>query len=324
MPREEGGPNLGAVRIGNVLSLVGVLLMGAACAKFAAPPATVSGTIETDEARLASRHGGRVEEILVREGDTVQTNQLLLRLAAPELAARRAQTEALLAELKAGARREELATAVAESEAIAAELEFARSEERRTEKLTNSGAIAATDRERAVSRAATLEKNLAAAKSRHQLLLAGTRPERIAQVEAQIAEIDTEIKELEVRAPAAAVVETLHVKPGDVPGPNTPVATLLLTSHLWVRVYVPEPWLGHLKVGDKVRVQVDSFPGKDFAGEIEQVARAAEFTPRNVQTAEDRVKQVFGVKIRLPSDTADLRAGMSADVYFQRLPPKKP
>lgn len=294
------------------------MVLGNGCSKISKTPESngaVSGTIETDEARLASRYGGRVTEILVREGDTVSSNQLILRLSAPEVFARRDQLAAQLAEWKAGARKEELATAKAEMEAIAADLEFARSEERRTAQLANTGAIAASERDRALSRANTLEKSLAASKSRYDLLVAGTRSERIAQAEANLAEVETHIKELEVQAPAAAVVETLHVKPGDVLAPNAPVVTLLYTSHLWVRVYVPETWLGHLHVGDKARVQVDSFRGKNFEGEIEQIARSAEFTPRNVQTAEDRVKQVFGVKIRLPSETGDLRAGMSADVF---------
>ena len=79
---------------------------------------------------------------------------------------------------------------------------------------------------------------------------------------------------------------------------------------------MPEPWLGLIKIGDHVRVQVDSFRGKDFDGIVEQVNRQAEFTPRNVQTVEDRIRQVFGVKIRLPSGEDRLRAGMAADVYF--------
>src|SRR5207247_8844163 len=92
--------------------------------------------------------------------------------------------------------------------------------------------------------------------------------------------------------------------------------TVLLTGHLWVRVDIPERWLGQIKVGDHVRVSVASFPGKDFDGAVEQINREAEFTPRNVQTVADRIQQVFGVKIRLPSDDERLRAGMSADVYF--------
>ena len=301
------------------LVIAGLGLYGNGCSKRPESTGAFSGTIETDQARLASRYGGRVIEMVVAEGDSALAGQVIVRLAAPELKARREQMAALLAEWKAGPRKEEIATAKAEMEAIAADLDFARSEERRTGQLANTGAIAASERDRAVAHANALERSLAASKSRHELLLAGTRPERIAQTEAQIAEIDTQIKELEVVAPAPAVVETLHVKLGDALAPNAPVATLLFTSHLWVRVFVPATKLGHLQLGQKVRLRVDSFPGKDFQGEIEQIARAAEFTPRNVQTTEDRVKQVFGVKIRLPSNTAELRAGMSADVYFENV-----
>ena len=83
-----------------------------------------------------------------------------------------------------------------------------------------------------------------------------------------------------------------------------------------MRVFVPEPWLGFIKVGGPVHVRVDSFPGEDFDGTVEQVNRQAEFTPRNVQTVEDRIRQVFGVKIRLQNHEDKLRAGMSADVTF--------
>ena len=76
----------------------------------------------------------------------------------------------------------------------------------------------------------------------------------------------------------------------------------------------------HLTLGQQVRVKVDSFPDREFPGEVEQIARAAEFTPRNVQTVSDRVKQVFGVKVRLPGDNESLRAGMAADVYFPDTP----
>ena len=127
---------------------------------------------------------------------------------------------------------------------------------------------------------------------------------------------DAQLAEMQVKAPSDCVLEVLSVKAGDVLAANREVATLLLPQHLWVRVYVPEPWLGLIKIGDHVRVRVDSFRGKDFDGIVEQVNRQAEFTPRNVQTVEDRVRQVFGVKIRLPSGDDRLRAGMAADVYF--------
>src|SRR5437763_7665911 len=104
-----------------------------------------------------------------------------------------------------------------------------------------------------------------------------------------------------ISAPTNCVLEVLCVKIGDVLAPNREVATLLLTEHLWVRVYVPEPWLGLIQLNQTVKVRVDSFPGRDFDGRVEQISRIAEFTPRNTQTVAERIKQVFGVKVRLPN-----------------------
>ena len=143
---------------------------------------------------------------------------------------------------------------------------------------------------------------------------------RIVQMRAQLAEIDAELAELNVVAPNDCVLEVLNVKVGDVLAPNQELATLILPQHLWVRVYVPETWLGFIKVGDAVRVRVDSFPKEDFAGTVEQINRQAEFTPRNVQTVEDRIRQVFGVKIRLQNHDDKLRAGMAADAIFPNVP----
>src|SRR5206468_2053454 len=108
---------------------------------------------------------------------------------------------------------------------------------------------------------------------------AGTRPERLTQAKARLAEFDAQLGEMRIAAPTNCVLEVLSVKVGDVLAPNREVATLLLTGHLWARVYVPQPWLGLIKLGQKVRVQVDAFPEKEFEGAVEQISRAAEFTP---------------------------------------------
>lgn len=143
----------------------------------------------------------------------------------------------------------------------------------------------------------------------------------VTQARAQLADIEAQLAEMQVTAPADSVLEVLSVKVGDVIAPNREVATLLLPQHLWVRVFVPEPWLGLIKIGDSVRVRVDSYPDKDFPGLVEQINRQAEFTPRNVQSVEDRIRQVFGVKVRLKDSEDRLRAGMSADVYFPNVTP---
>ena len=284
--------------------------------KNARPENAASGTIECDEVHIASRYGGRVARLFVAEGMTLTNDQLIAELSAPELEAQRAEAVALLADLEAGARKEEIAAAKHEWEAAAAELELARADARRAVELFSEKTISETERDRAVTRAAALEKSVAAARSRHALLLAGTRTNRIEQARAALQRIDTQIAELRVTAPTNGVLEVLNVKAGDVVAPNRDLATLILSQQLWVRVFVAQPKLGNLQLGQEVQFHADAFPGKPFRGAIEQISRSAEFTPRNVQTTEERVKRVFGVKVRLQYDSGSLRPGMTGYVIF--------
>ena len=296
-----------------VIIVVGLGLLLSSCS----PPAStsVSGTIEADEVHVGSRYGGRVQKIFAQEGDSLTNNQAIAELDAAELHARRDRMAAQLAELEAGPRKEEIAAAKADWEAQLADLDLARTNAVRAADLFARNTISATERDQTVSRANLLGKTAAAAKSRYDLLLAGTRPEQITQARAQLAELDTQIDEMKISAPSDSTLEVLSVKVGDVLAPNQQVATLIL-PHIWVRVFVPEPWLANIKIGDSAKVRVDGHPGKEFSGVVEQIARQAEFTPRNVQTAEERVKQVFGIKVRLDNSSTDLRAGMSVDVNF--------
>ena len=259
----------------------------------------VSGTIEVDEVHVAPRTGGRVEKLFVQEGDTLHTGQPLAQLVAPEMEARRALAQA------------QIDTAMRDADAHIAQLEFMQADARRQENLLRSKTVSPNEAERARSAAAAEEKSLDAARM------------RIVQMHAQFAEIEAELRELNVVAPNDCVVEVLNVKVGDVLAPNEELATLILPQHLWVRVYVPEPWLGYIKLGQEVRARVDSFGDEEFTGTVEQINRQAEFTPRNVQTVEDRIRQVFGVKIRLQNHEDKLRAGMSADVTFPNVPASK-
>jgi HlyD family secretion protein len=279
-------------RIGSFVrnvALAALLFMALACGH---RENAVSGTIEVDEAHVGPRMSGRVEKIFAWEGDSLHEGQVIVQLDASELRARR---ELAVAQIN---------TAIHDADAQEAQLQFLHDDARRQQELLKRKVVSPTDAERADSAAKSQEKNVAAAKT------------RVAQTRAQLADIDAQLAELQVVAPADSILEVLSVKVGDVLPPNREAATLLLTGHLWVRVYVPESWLGLIKLGEHVRVRVDSFPHTDFDGVVEQINRQAEFTPRNVQTVADRIKQVFGVKVRLPSDDDRLRAGMAADVYF--------
>ena len=281
---------------------------------------SVSGTIETDEVHVASRYGGRVVAIHAQEGDPLPPGQLIVELDATELRARRDHAAAQLEELEHGPRPSEIAAAKAEWESLVAQADLARVDENRVNELFEQKVASAQERDSAVSRAKQLAQSADAAKKRYDLFVEGTRPEQIAQGRAQLAEIDAQMREMQIVAPTNVVLEVLSVKIGDVLPANREVATLLLPAHLWVRVYVPEPWLGRIQLSQTVNVRTDS-SGEMAQGVIEQINRQAEFTPRNVQTVEDRVRQVFGVKVRLPSETGQLRAGMSVDVFFPDVPP---
>jgi HlyD family secretion protein len=283
----------GRKRIGELGLVLIVLLAGCNGRKNA-----VSGTIEVDEAHVGPRSGGRVEKIFAQEGDRLHEGQIIVQLEAPELRARRDLAAA------------QIDTAIHNADAQAAQLDYMRDNAKREKDLLQRKVVSPNEAQQADSAARAQEKNVDAART------------QVAQMRAQLADIDAQLAEMQVVSPSDCVLEVLNVKVGDilVPPFNQEAATLLLTNHLWVRVYVPETWLGKIKLGEQVRVQVDSFPGKDFPGEVEQINRQAEFTPRNVQTVEDRIKQVFGVKIRLPNNDDRLRAGMAADVYFSNVP----
>jgi len=252
----------------------------------------VSGTIEVDEVHFASRSPGRVEKIFAWEGDTLKPGDVIVQLEASEMQARRALAAA------------QINTAEHDVEAQAAQLEFLKADAQRQQDLLKRNTVSPSEAERASSAAKAQEKSLDAARA------------RVEQAKAQLADMDAQIQEMKIVAPTNSILEVLSVKVGDVLPANREVATLILPQRLWVRVYVPETWLGLIKLNDQVRVRVDSFPGRDFSGVVEQINRKAEFTPRNVQTVEDRIKQVFGVKVRLENNQEALRAGMSADIFF--------
>src|SRR5262249_49962808 len=110
------------------------------------------------------------------------------------------------------------------------------------------------------------------------------------------------------------VVEVLSVRKGDVLTPNQTILRVLRADDLWVKVYVPETELGRVQLGQHVDVTIDSYPNRRFAGTVEQIAAESEFTPRNVQSADERRHQVFGVKVRVANPEGVFKSGMAAEV----------
>jgi multidrug resistance efflux pump len=161
------------------------------------------------------------------------------------------------------------------------------------------------------------------AQANSDLLEAGTREEdiymakaRMEEAKAKLDELEVNLKEQVVYAKERAVVEVLAVRQGDVVAPNTPVVRVLRAEDLWVKVFVPETELGKVRLHQQVQVTMDSYPGRHFQGEVIQVASASEFTPRNVQSPDERRHQVFAVKVRVADPQGVFKSGMAAQVWL--------
>jgi multidrug resistance efflux pump len=162
---------------------------------------------------------------------------------------------------------------------------------------------------------------LAQAHARLCLVEAPTRFEEIREAEAAVLgargrldEVEAQLRELVVRAPEDATVEVVAVRRGDTPAANQPLVRVLRRADLWVKVYVPEPEMGRIRLGQTVYVTTDAYPGRRLEGKIMQINSEAEFTPRNVQSAEERRHQVFGVRVRVDDPQGVLKSGMAAEV----------
>jgi HlyD family secretion protein len=152
-----------------------------------------------------------------------------------------------------------------------------------------------------------------------KLVIAGTRDEDVRVAEAavdaargRVQQVQAMVDELVIRAPLPARVEALDLRPGDILAPNAPAAVLLEEKELYVRIYVPETLLGRLRLGQAVPISVDSFPGRDFRGVVKHINDVGEYSPRNLQTADERADQVFATRVELQEGFGELRAGMAA------------
>jgi multidrug resistance efflux pump len=317
-----------------VVALALVLSIGAYAvyrARAARAPLEWSGTVEADTIDVGSRVGGRVLEVEAREGDVVSAGQALVTLEKGDLPAQRLiavgqleQAQAALARVWSRvvptARRAEIAQARARLEAEAAALEKAKLDAERVRKLFAGGAATRVDVDNATLALRSSAAQEAAQRAQLETLLHGTPEDvRSAQglvdaAQGRVQQIDVMLDELVIRVPRPARVESLRLRPGDILAPNAAAAKLLEATQLYVRIYVPETQIGRIRPGMTIPIYVDSFPRRAFKGRVESVAHEGEFTPRNLQTADERADQVFASRVRIEEGADVLRAGMAAFV----------
>jgi multidrug resistance efflux pump len=303
--------------------------------KRAHAPFEWSGKVEARTIEVGSRVGGRIESVNVREGDTVAAGQPIITLEKGDLPAQRLIAEGQLAQARAAlgkvsvrslpsARRAEIAEADARMRSGEAAEQKARLDDERARKLVAAGAMTRADADTAAMNLRNTAAQTAALRAALDNLLRGT-PEDVNSAKGavdsaagRLQQIDVSLNELVVRAPRPARVEALDLRPGDIVAPNAPVARLLEPAELYVRIYVPETQIGHVRPGLAVPIYVDSFPGRAFQGRVESVASEGEFTPRNLQTADERADQVFATRVRIEQGEDVLRAGMAATIKVPR------
>jgi len=295
----------------------------------AAAAISASGTVEATEADLGFQVPGRVEEVVPHEGDMVTGGVELARLDTGELTAARdaaaAQlqaAEARLAELRRGSRPQEVLQAEAAVRSAQQRADEAGRDAERTQKLFDGGAVSQQALDRALTARDMAEAALDQAQQTLALVREGPRVETVRaqeamvqQARANVARAEAALTNAVVYAPFDGRVTVRHREPGETVSPGAPVLTLLDPDDRWVRIYVREDEIGRVKLGMGARITSDTYPDKVYQGEVTFIGSEAEFTPRNVQTTEERIKLVYPVKVRVSGDPDfELKPGIPADV----------
>lgn len=291
-----------------------------------------AGTVEARESDLGFRTTGRIDLISVDEGDRISEGQLLAELDQRELQAAlsvaRAGAEAAratLQELTEGFRSEEIEQARAALRAAERRRLDATRDLGRARNLYTDGAIsqqALDDRETA---ATVAQSEMEGASERLRLLESGTRSERIAAQRAALAASEAEAERVEalleyarITAPNAGLITIRHREPGEIVPAGAPVLTLMNPDDRWIRIYVRADRVGRLSIGHAATITADAYPERSYSGRVVFIASEAEFTPRDVQTTEERVKLVYRVKVQVEDDPSfDLKPGLAADVRLE-------
>jgi HlyD family secretion protein len=288
-----------------------------------------SGHVEATEVRLSAKVAGHVEALRVQEGDTVKAGQEIarvdttdLRLALDAALAERAQADAERRLRVAGSRREDIAEGEAQVQRAEADRRGAQEDLERMETLLRSGSGTEKSRDDARTRRDVAVASLEAARERLAKLEAGSRPEeidsataRVAAADAKIAQLKQQIADAVVKSPVDGVVTEKLVEQGELITRGTGLVVVTELARPWLTVYVPEPDLGRVRLGQEAEVATDA--GQKRSGRVTFVSSQAEFTPKNVQTSEERAKLVYKIKIGLDNADGLFKPGMPAEARLR-------
>ena len=332
-------------KLGLIAAVVLVAALGAGgwlyvqrTAMRAAPTLTFYGDVDIREVQPTFNASGHIASMLVQEGTALHQGELLATLDDTRYAASLAQAEATMQNLKAqldkllaGSRPEEIAQARAAMDALRITYENDEITYHRFATLVATSAATLQQRDDARTAFESTRQQFEAAKQAYILAVKGPRKEDIdaarAAYEAGVAAValaQREYDDTRLYASADGVVEDRILEPGDMASPGTPVFTVALTSPLWVRAYVPESELGHVRYGMAATVTTDSYPGTIYHGWVGYLSPTAEFTPKTVETPALRTALVYQMRIYVCDPRGQLRLGMPATVHINPEQPPPP
>jgi len=296
-----------------------------------------SGTIEATEVNVASPTGGRVKNLRVDEGSAVRAGDTLavLDTGGPGFQLRQAQAgmdlaDAQLSLVLKGARDEDIAQAGALVRQAEAAQQTAASDARRADELFAAGSATRKLKDDAEARLVGADAQLDAARQGLSKVRQFARPEDITSARARLDQARA-VRDLAqkgfsdcfITAPVNGAVTSKAVEVGDLVIPGGTVVSISKLDTVNVMIYISERELGRVKLGAQAGVKIDASPKKVFPGKVTYISPVAEFTPKNIQTREDRVKLVFGTRIQIPNPDAELKPGMPADAVVET-PEAKP
>lgn len=293
------------------------------------------GNVDIREMQLAFQDGGKIKTVLVEEGAVVEAGQVLAELEPERFALEVARLqgevvaqEQTLKRLQAGSRTQEVLQAEASVASAKATLHEAKLVLDRKTRLFTTNSIARQEVDSARARVQTAQAALRSAQEGLSLAEEGARKEDIAAAEAALSSVQAALGLAEKRladsrllAPAAGIIRSRILEPGAMAGPGAPVFTLALGAPLWVRTYINQPDLGHIREGMAAEVFSDSFPGKSYRAWVGFVSSTAEFTPKTVETTELRTKLVYQARVMVCNDQQELRLGMPVTVKIDHNAP---
>lgn len=285
-------------------SLPLALLLGAC----ASDDTAAWGTFEAEEVTVAAQASGPVLHVSVREGDRVGAGDELAEVDTGPLALQRDELEARRATVTS-----RLGEVAAQREALQAQLDLARREEGRMQRLAAAAAATPQQVERAEREVAVLVAQLAGTEATR-----ATIGREVAAIGTQVAQIDDRIVRSVVRAPHGGTVLVRLTEPGEVVAPGRPVLVMAALDTLTFRAWVSGAQLPMLRLGATVMVRTDGGEGRllDHTGTITWIADQAEFTPTPIQTRDERITQVYAVRIAVANPDGMLKVGMPGELVL--------